>query len=106
MEEKVREEIEKTGIQVAAGSEYGISEHAYLHLTQQIQESRNYLDEKIERVRDNLDGKIDSTRNYLDGRMDNLENKVDNLKFWALGTVIAVFVGTGGIIATLAVLFA
>jgi len=90
---------------MAAGTDYGVSEHAYLHLTQQIQETRNYLDGKIDSVRDNLDGKIDSTRDYLEGKFDNLENKVDGLRFWALGTVIAILVGTGGIIATLAVLF-
>jgi len=111
-------EIDKTREEIASSKDDDkerITETGYFYLSQQINFNTQQitrldnkidrLDEKLETQIARLDNKIDKLDEKIDSVRDSLENKVDSLKFWAVGTVIAVLVGTGGIIATLAVLF-
>ena len=55
------------------------------------------VDAKFESMRKETDARFDK----VDARFDRIENKVDNSNKWAVGSVIAILVGTISVIVTL-----
>lgn len=99
-----------------------IFESGYFYLSQQINDLRDRMDAKFDRVdakfeanRKETDAKFDMVHKEIkdlsdktdarfdkvDARFDRIEDKVDNSNKWAIGSVIAVLVGTISVIITL-----
>lgn len=88
-----------------------IYESGYFYLSHQINGLRDRMDAKFDRVDakfevfnreiKDLSNKTDARFDKVDARFDSIENKVDNFNKWAIGSVIAVPVGTISVIITL-----
>ncbi|WP_213973699.1 hypothetical protein [Tepidanaerobacter acetatoxydans] len=59
------------------------------------------LSDKTDARFDRVDAKFEANRKETDARFDKIEDKFDALNKWAVGSVIAVLVGTISVIATL-----
>lgn len=56
---------------------------------------------EIKDLSDKTDARFEAARKEADARFDKLNDKVDGLQRWAIGSVIAVIVGTIGVIVTI-----
>lgn len=102
-----------------------IFESGYFYLSQQINDLRDRMDAKFDKIDekfskidekfDKVDAKFDSMRKETDARFDKIDarfekinekldkfsDKIDSSRKWAIGSVIAVLVGTISVIVNL-----
>ncbi len=81
-----------------------IFESGYFYLSQQINDLRDRMDAKFDRVDAKFEAvhkEIKDLSDKTDAKFEKIEDKFDALNKWAVGSVIAVLIGTISVIVTL-----
>ena len=70
-------------------------------LDQRIDALDNKFTNRIDNLESKMDGRFNDFDNKFTTRIDNLDNRLDSIVRWAIGLLVAMAVGCGGIIFTL-----